>query len=87
MAQLGDTLKQRIKVQVVDRFNRGLANHPVWFRTRAPRDHGWKFPGDMDSVLVHTSLNGVASTNIWAGQIHGAYVNLVKCVRQMAFSP
>jgi lysophospholipase L1-like esterase len=87
VAQLGDTLKQRIKVQVVDRFNRGLANHPVKFKTRTPRDHGWKFTGDKDSVLVYTGLNGVASTNIRAGQIHGAYVNLVEAYATDGFFP
>ncbi|MBN1780464.1 Ig-like domain-containing protein [bacterium] len=78
IALLSDTLGSRMKVQIQDMYNRPVSGHPVKFRTRTPRDHGWKFPGDLDSVTVLTNYNGVAGTNIQAGIVHGEYKDLVE---------
>ncbi|MBN2105443.1 Ig-like domain-containing protein [bacterium] len=88
IAPVGDTLKARMKVQVLDQYNRPLKEHPVWFRTRTPRDdHDWKFPGNKDSVEAVTNTNGVASANICAPLLHGTYPDLVEVVATDGFDP
>ena len=85
---LGDTLQQRMKVQILDQGGFPLKDHPVRFRTTEPRDrHNWKFLGDKDSIEVLTSPNGVASATIRAPLTMGTYEDVVEALATDGFFP
>ena len=91
IAQLNDTLQYRMYVRVsytYSGYSYAVNKHPVWFRTRIPRDqHNWKFPGEQDSVRAYTNANGVASATIRAPMVHGFYEDIVEAVATNGFSP
>ncbi|MBN2030311.1 Ig-like domain-containing protein [bacterium] len=86
-ASILDTLAFRLKARVFDSRNRAVAGHPVKFKTKEARTHGFTFPDGSDSVVVLTNLNGIAETNIQLGPIHGIYTDIVEAWSNDGFNP
>jgi len=74
-AWISDTLYFRLKARVFDDVNRPVAGHPVSFATRG---QGFEFLDGSDSVVVRTSVSGIAQTNIRVAAVHGVYTDIVQ---------
>lgn len=86
-APISDSLQNKLRVWVTDRFGNSVRNQPVVFRSYG---HGFYFrtaTDSTDSIVVLTDANGWASTNVRTGSICGSYTDIVQAKVTDGFKP
>jgi lysophospholipase L1-like esterase len=86
-APISDSLQNKLRVWVTDRFGNSVRNQPVIFRSYG---HGFYFrtaTDSTDSVVVLTDVNGWAATNVRTGSICGSFTDIVQAKVSDGFKP